>query len=101
MLAIDPGTSIVNTGISTLLKVGTSTITHIHHMHMNHTIHNFLQKQVMHRYNIYRRCDQLATTSKALRQGEAGGPIRSNFLIFDHRFWIYVSQSIPMAEADR
>ena len=25
MLAIDPGTSIVNTGISTLLKVGTST----------------------------------------------------------------------------
>ena len=26
MLAIDPGTSIVNTGISTLLKVGTSTV---------------------------------------------------------------------------
>ena len=63
---------------------------------------------------------KLATTTKALRQGEAGGlahgflhwikqfypdpiriPIRPNPLVFDDRNWIYVSQYTPMAEADR
>src|SRR3954469_13188516 len=37
MLAIDPGTSIVNTGISTLLKVGTSTEIHINNMYIEYT----------------------------------------------------------------
>src|SRR4051812_8639349 len=43
-------------------------------MHMNHTIHNFLQKNKLCIDTISTSAVTLATTSKALRQGKAGGP---------------------------
>jgi methyl coenzyme M reductase beta subunit len=44
-----------------------------HHMHISHTIHNILQNKLCIE-TISIGVVNLATTSKALRQGEAGGP---------------------------
>src|SRR3954466_1872959 len=51
-------------------------------MHMNHTIHNFLQNRLCID-TISTGVVKLATTSKALRQGEAGDFSENIDLIYD------------------